>query len=353
VTGPDLGDAEAARLDRAMVLLGAGRPDDALGLVREVVAVLPDNPTALGLLAVCLLEVGEGESGTAAARRAVALDPGDPGSLDVLAMVLSAGGESREARQVARTLVRLAPHGWRSHFALAVALGSGRIPRRREALASAEQALRLAPESPDALNLVGWCRLQLGRVDAREFFERALAVDPTNADALYYLGLVGLDRARLAEAGEMFRAGLRVAPHSVPLRRRLGEVALRAVSRLIAAVFLVAFLIGGFAAAYDLPYGGRVALGVGLVVVVVVQLRRTQHDLPLEPRLWLADARDRGDVLVLTTLTIGALLVAGLVALTFGPDPWIVPVWVATIGLCLVGAAVIAGYRIQRQRGRA
>ena len=85
--------------------------------------------------------------------------------------------------------------------------------RRGDAIARLDTALRLNPESPDALGMGGYMLGEMGKPEAAlRFYGRALALDPRLALAYSNAGklLVGLGRP--AEALEAFEAATALKP---------------------------------------------------------------------------------------------------------------------------------------------
>lgn len=67
-------------------------------------------------------------------------------------------------------------------------------------LAKAEEALAAAPNDPRKLVELGIAKARAGKdEDARKLFKDALAVDPKNGDALYFLADISLDEANVEE----------------------------------------------------------------------------------------------------------------------------------------------------------
>lgn len=203
---PDMG---VASYQLALVLLDAGRRDEALAVMSAAQRRGSATPALVRQLALTLAEAGRPEDAVGLMRRAA--ERGDVDDLLTLGLVLSEAGRQEEAAGVlqqvfaadARNAVAL------QHLAL-VAL------RRQDwagALRRAEEALALNEGLGLAWSYLGSARFQLGRVEeALEAWERAVAIDPRDFDALYNIGLVAprVDRPELArEALERF---LREAP---------------------------------------------------------------------------------------------------------------------------------------------
>src|SRR6185312_2052105 len=81
--------------------------------------------------------------------------------------------------------------------------------RLDEAKAAAQNALRLAPRDPAALNILGVIALQRGELaSAIKTIGQAVAIKPDAADPHHFLGLAYEHMGRLEEAIASFRAAL-------------------------------------------------------------------------------------------------------------------------------------------------
>jgi len=75
-----------------------------------------------------------------------------------------------------------------------------------EAATSLEQLLLEDPKNPDLLNLLGYANRKMGRLQAsRNFYNRALAIDPAHKGALEYMGELELQTGDIAAAKELLR----------------------------------------------------------------------------------------------------------------------------------------------------
>ena len=160
----------------------------------------------------------------AAATRALALDSGLAVAHTALAQVRFLYDRDWRAADSAfqRAMVinpnRAEVHHWYAHLLVAVGRGD-------EALAHARRALELSPTDPEMIAHLGWHHLHT-RVyaEARESFERALALDSTRVDTRRLLGLLAevLGDYELAESH--YRAALARAPDDLAVTASLGRV---------------------------------------------------------------------------------------------------------------------------------
>ncbi|MCX7887614.1 MAG: tetratricopeptide repeat protein [Verrucomicrobiae bacterium] len=93
----------------------------------------------------------------------------------------------------------------------AVLYGQGRFAQAAECF---EQALRKAPPTPQALTLLGVCRVRTGRAeDGLRCFEQALKLDPQYAAARFNLAVVYLEQGQLEAAASLLRQVVQQAAH--------------------------------------------------------------------------------------------------------------------------------------------
>ncbi len=76
----------------------------------------------------------------------------------------------------------------------------------QNAATSLEQLLLKDPKNPDLLNLLGYANRKMGRLQtSRDFYVRALAIDPTHKGALEYMGELELQTGDFEAAKELLR----------------------------------------------------------------------------------------------------------------------------------------------------
>ncbi len=223
-----------AKLHQVTDAMHLGDPAGAERLAREVIAERPSMGLAWFLLAQLVLDRGASVEAIELMQEAVRLgvatdslrrqlgltladvgrypealavlepfgDSDDPDVLNALALVLSTAGRQPEARAA---LERILATDGRNALALQnLALVALRSQRWREAGGYAERALELDGRLGQAWNYLGTARYNTGdprgAVDA---WERSIAVEPENYDALYNLALVA---AQIGETGRARRA---------------------------------------------------------------------------------------------------------------------------------------------------
>ncbi|HEX3367337.1 MAG TPA: tetratricopeptide repeat protein [Phenylobacterium sp.] len=217
----------------------AGRDAECVALLERAVANgAPEQAAAAGLLlGAAHHRAGRKEASVAALRAAVAADPGLAAAQDALASALYAAGDFAAAVDHAERAVALAPQD--PGFAGNLAVARNAEGRFAEAAGLCRAALG-AGEDPALLNTLGVALKELGDLTAAGAgLERALALSPGFAEALYNLAAVRKDEGRTDEAVRLLREVVALRPdlasarfalvmaHLPPLYRDAAEVELR------------------------------------------------------------------------------------------------------------------------------
>ena len=210
----------APLLALATKLLRAGRPADAIAPLRDAALLQPSNPIIQHDLGLACLEVGRVPDAIAALQRAVASNPRYADAYFRLGIALEKLGDIGGAIVAYDRATELLPsltEAWFRAGALVYTLGHrdeaigcfrraaatggktsfGRLGKARALLTEdrnqeAEQVLRetlaLDPRNAMAHDLLGNLLSEFGRFDeARECFERAIAIAPLLAGSYYDL----------------------------------------------------------------------------------------------------------------------------------------------------------------------
>jgi choline-sulfatase len=187
-------------LRAARLLEHTGRLDEAFVYANRAVAY--DPPAAHLLLAQIALKKGDLEGAELEAREAMSNGDRSPGSRLILADVYLSRGAPRQAIDL---LTRALEEGITDdpvYAKLAVTYAwIGEFDRAREILGRFEEI-----NDPGLLLTFG--RLALSRQlwdEARDWFERVLVVDPTNATAKLNLGLIAMNEGNLPEARKLLQ----------------------------------------------------------------------------------------------------------------------------------------------------
>ena len=241
--------AGAARsVAHATALSDLRRFDEAVALLRQTIAIEPENAKAYCQLSRALLGIGGHDAeALAAARSAIAIQPENEWPYRLGSLALSASGQHGDAIAMARTAIRLAPDQPYAHTALARALARSGT-HLDEAQAAVTRAIALSPHDIE-------CHMALGAVamadsrydDATTAFHQVLALDPDNSAALNELARVQLNQRRfdagsaLAAAAGGFADAVRIDPRAQVSRRNLDLVLHLFLTRLAYVIFLIAW----------------------------------------------------------------------------------------------------------------
>ena len=159
--------------------------DDAT-LFGRVVAVMPENHVAHGVLGSVHLKAGRLPEAMAELRESLRLRPSYPQGHSNLGMALELAGRDAEAAAEYREALRWMPDLADAHYNLA-----GVLQRRGEtslAVEHYERALAIDPELPEAHHNLGLIRIGQGKVDEGiAHLERAVELKPSYADAVRHL----------------------------------------------------------------------------------------------------------------------------------------------------------------------
>ncbi len=184
----------------SQVLLDRGAIGEAIATMEEAVRLGAASDALVRQLGLSLAEVGRFAEALAALERFG--DSDDPDVLNALGRVLSEAGRQGQARE---RLARVLAADPRNPVALQnLALVALRGEQWAEAGRHAEAALAIDDGLAEAWNYLGTARYNTGDPrGAVAAWERAVAADPDNFDALYNLALVA---AQIGDAGRSRRA---------------------------------------------------------------------------------------------------------------------------------------------------
>ncbi len=211
----------------ATIRLEEGRAEEALALATRATEVEPHTAPFHHARASALRALGRDAEALPAWARAAELAPGDPDFAADHGAALASAGRTAEAVQVLEaTLARMPGHLVAGANLARLLAGQGRHER---ALAIIEGILgRLAPGHPgeaELRNLAGLALRALGRAgEAREAFERALALEPGHLEARNNLGVQLQAEGAHARAEAAFRRVLESAPAHFLAGANLGLV---------------------------------------------------------------------------------------------------------------------------------
>ncbi len=237
-----------AYIERAKVLQEAGRLDEALADLQQVLAHAPDDTPLQVALADVYIRMGEYEKAIAASRKA-----------------LSSGLQIQEI-----------------HKSLAIALF--KLGRFEDADLEARAGLEETPYDADLHQIRGLLLARQGRADeAIEHLEQSLLGKPDDLAARFLLARLLLDRSRFEEAITHFDRVVHARPRDVEAWNLLGAAYLRSERYDLA--------LGAYETARQIaPGNDSLARGVGAALVALRRYReaaeRLRAALSVHPRAW-------------------------------------------------------------------
>ncbi|MFF3864330.1 tetratricopeptide repeat protein [Micromonospora sp. NPDC001898] len=186
-------------LQRAQLLAGLGRYDEAAGEVGLALALEPANAAALTTIGRVHLAAGRPAEARAAADAALAVAPDAVGPLVVRGLALADLGEYAESASTADRLLTVGPADAYAQRSAAAILSGSR--GGQAALNAAWRGVELAPEEPQGHLVLALVAGRLRLYDlAERAYREALRLDPELAGAGDEPGIVRLERRRYAEA---------------------------------------------------------------------------------------------------------------------------------------------------------
>lgn len=241
-----MSDVTAQGSRAAIQLINAGRTDDAITMLGRQLAQRPDDVTALGLLSLAHLRSRRWADALTTADHAIALAPEYVPAWQRRCIALIELDRMDDALAAAVEYLNLAPDQWHAHYTMARALRAtkGRMP---DALRHANRAVELAPNDPDAHNLLGVLHRELeDKPSAERAYQAALAIDPAHALARSNLALLKLGRVGTAEVMAGLRAAAASDPQQEAIHRNMALVAVLGLVRIGTWLALVDLLITWF-----------------------------------------------------------------------------------------------------------
>ncbi len=196
--------AEATRhlvplVERAIQAYQQGAKDVAERLCLDVLELAPDRPGALSVLYSIRKEQGKANAAAALIRRLVHFEPNNFEATNELALMLLGKGALGEAEIHARNAIRIAPQAPQAHNLMGMIMTEAQRPRLGEY--HYRQVLEISgTRDPIVLANLAWCLKNQGRMEeARALYEESTAAAPDIRETL-------LGWARLEEADRNFAA---------------------------------------------------------------------------------------------------------------------------------------------------
>lgn len=307
-----LDDSERA-LTQANALLDLRRFTEAQTLAQTAIVNVRDPRWLVVLTRAHLGQEGYGAA-VDSAQRLIQSEPDNEAGHRLLSIALVGMDRGADAVRTADRAVQLAPNSWAASYTMARALLAARRPA--DAIDWAERACELAPNLSDPHVLLGLALVQNRLTDeGRRSFEEALRLKPDDPYALQHLANLDARQGRLRAAGGWTRAGLGAAPNAQGLHVQYDLILWRLLRRTYLAAlpfgWVLYLLTQQPASAWMRPLIGTVML-VALSAVVTPIIRA----LPGSPRtavgrmLRQSGASPRLLLAALLLLLIGAIVVA-------------------------------------------
>ncbi len=212
----------SANLVECQRLIQAGKPDDALRRLSQLVEAEPDNSDALNVLGELLGAMGRIDDATDAFEKALRARPGFSEARMNLAMAMMHAGRIDEARKQCESVIAgnrgFAP-AYQQLAGICHATGdfAGAVRNLRE-------VIQLQPQNHVALTNFGAALQFQGRFEkAEQMYRQALDIEPRHADALCNLGMLCLQLGRGKEAREHLTATLQIQPENLTARAGLAD----------------------------------------------------------------------------------------------------------------------------------
>lgn len=203
--------SSTARTERAMALLGAGRPAGAARLLEQALAWEPDNVTLLNNLAIAYLRQNRLDEAYRALQHALQVNDGKFSTYLNLSAWALRNRQPKRALAYADAAVARAGDLYQTHLNRArvlVVLG-----RDEEALESLEEAARLNSRSPEPFAMLADHLVRLGRADeAVPLYEDALSVAPDFFPACLGLARIYMGRGQWDDAARAIAEAEALAP---------------------------------------------------------------------------------------------------------------------------------------------
>ena len=208
----------------ASILIGMTprRAEQAIGFLRAVLAIRPENPTTLTKLGSALFETNQFDAAIAAYREAIRVDPDIAEVHTALGGALLRQGKLDEAIAEARTAIRLKPDLAHAHVGLSYALcDQGKLD---EAIAEARTAIRLKPDAAHAHICLSDVLGEQGKLDeAIAEAHTAIRLKPGLSGSHICLAKALDQKGQFEESFAQYREAIRLDPVNAWAHIRLGN----------------------------------------------------------------------------------------------------------------------------------
>ena len=206
-----------------LALSRQGSLDQGLTVLRNTLAVKPDDTVSLTQLGYALLESGRAAEATRVLQSALRLDPDLPDAYNNLGLGLARQNLGRQATKAFQEAIRLEPNFASAHYNLGLQQYAARAAG--PAIASFRRAIALAPEMATAHTNLGATLAATGKVEeAIRAFRRAVEIEPGLLAAQVNLGLSLASLGRVREAAVAIRNALKLKPDDEFLIQQLEQL---------------------------------------------------------------------------------------------------------------------------------
>ncbi|WP_410814613.1 tetratricopeptide repeat protein [Micromonospora sp. 067-2] len=255
-------------LQRAQLLAELGRHDEAAGELTYGLALRPDDPDALLMLARVHLAAGRPADALTAADAAVAAAPQALPPLVARGMALADLERYPESAATADRILALGPADAYAQRSAAALLADAR--NGQPALNAAWRGVELAPQEPQAHLVLSLVAARLDLFDlAEKAYREALRLDPSVAEAGHDVGVMRLEQRRWSAVLAHIAETVTVSPRRIDSPRTLAS----GLHRLVlygAGWSLVAAVLVAFAASASDGFSRVLAVLAALTGGIVV-----------------------------------------------------------------------------------
>jgi arylsulfatase A-like enzyme/Flp pilus assembly protein TadD len=206
----DRPDFLTARTSAAAILLDAGRPADAIALLRGAPAGQVRSAQLLAKLGTALEDAGDLRGAASAFEQARAAGDQNPDLVNALGVVYARIGRSAEARAMFDEMLRHDPGAAGTWYNLGI-LELG-LSRRQQAAEAFRRAVNADPSHGDAWQGLGAALVDADRAAAVDAWRHAERLRPRDYDLLFNLGMVLADGDHPADALPYLRRFAQEAP---------------------------------------------------------------------------------------------------------------------------------------------
>ena len=213
-------------LHQAAQALNAGAHDSAEALYRQILAALPAHPEANHNLSLILAQTGRAREAERRMEKQVKSAPNDVAAHLLLGRILLAHGTPKRGVFLVKRAVALMPGSAELALDAMALLGEAKLPAEAAEIAKAAAAHH--PSRADLPLQAGLAWLNNSdETMAKQWFERALTVDPACAPALFQLAGIAESEKRYGDALRLYRRAQANDPQHRLTPICLGDLELR------------------------------------------------------------------------------------------------------------------------------